>query len=59
MNGHIIYPTICTIYLKKILEVIILTLLEKSLKLLIIPDKIPIAYYEGKVLDSEYRFKAI
>jgi hypothetical protein len=33
--------------------------LEKSLKLLIIPDKIPIAYYGGKVLDSEYRFKAI
>ena len=25
---------------------------------LIIPDKIPIAYYRGKVLDSEYRFKS-
>jgi hypothetical protein len=32
--------------------------LEKSLKIPIIPDKIPIAYYRGKVLDSEYRFKS-
>ena len=36
---------------------IILPLL-KSLKIPIIPDKIPIAYYRGKVLDSEYRFKS-
>jgi hypothetical protein len=38
--------------------VIILPLLEKSLKIPIIPDKIPFAYYRGKVLDSEYRFKS-
>ena len=36
---------------------IILPLL-KSLKIPIIPDKIQIAYYRGKVLDSEYRFKS-